>query len=131
MYVKLKDNQIEKYPYTLNELKQDNKNVSFPSKPSDEILAQFNVYAVVSVTKPLVTYKQNMVEGNPQLVNGVWTQSWVVTDKSSDEINALNESLRAEAYRNESDPLFFKAQRGEIQMQVWLDKVTEIKERYK
>ena len=37
---------------------------------------------------------------------------------------------RAEAYKNESDPLFFKAQREEITMQVWLDKVNEIKAKY-
>lgn len=40
------------------------------------------------------------------------------------------EQLRLEAYRNESDPLFFKWQRGEVEQQVWLDKVAEIKARY-
>jgi hypothetical protein len=34
------------------------------------------------------------------------------------------------AYRVESDPLFFKAQRGEATQQEWLDKVAEIKARY-
>lgn len=43
---------------------------------------------------------------------------------------AENERLRLDAYRNESDPLFFKWQRGEIEKQVWLDKVAEIKARY-
>ena len=37
---------------------------------------------------------------------------------------------RAEAYRNEADPLFFKAQRKEIDEQVWLDKIAEIKLRF-
>lgn len=41
-----------------------------------------------------------------------------------------NEQLRLEAYRTESDPLFFKHQRGEVEKQVWLDKVAEIKARY-
>ena len=45
--------------------------------------------------------------------------------------NNKQKELRAEAYKNESDPLFFKAQRQEIPMQEWLDKVTEIKERFK
>ena len=40
------------------------------------------------------------------------------------------EAQRAEAYRNESDPLFFKAQRVEATQQQWLDKVAEIKARY-
>jgi len=37
---------------------------------------------------------------------------------------------RAEAYKNESDALFFKAQRQEIPMQEWLDKVSAIKTKY-
>lgn len=40
------------------------------------------------------------------------------------------ERQRLEAYRTESDPLFFKAQRGEATQQEWLDKIAEIKLRY-
>lgn len=40
------------------------------------------------------------------------------------------EEKRLADYRNESDPLFFKWQRGEGTQQVWLDKVAEIKARY-
>jgi len=44
--------------------------------------------------------------------------------------NASMTQARAEAYREEADPLFFKSQRGEIDQQAWLDKVSEIKQRY-
>jgi hypothetical protein len=37
---------------------------------------------------------------------------------------------RALAYKNESDPIFFKAQRNEATEQEWLDKIEEIKLRY-
>lgn len=40
------------------------------------------------------------------------------------------ESDRRAAYAAESDPLFFKFQRGEVSEQEWLDKITEIKMRY-
>ena len=40
------------------------------------------------------------------------------------------EANRHAAYIAEADPLFFKAQRGEVEQQVWLDKVAEIKARY-
>jgi len=43
---------------------------------------------------------------------------------------ANNTALRAEAYRIESDPIFFQWQRGEKTEQEWLDKVAEIKARY-
>jgi hypothetical protein len=39
-------------------------------------------------------------------------------------------SERRTAYEQEADPLFFKAQRGEIEQQVWLDKIAEIKARF-
>jgi hypothetical protein len=40
------------------------------------------------------------------------------------------ERERRAAYEAEADPLFFKAQRGEVTQQEWLDKVVEIKQRY-
>ena len=40
------------------------------------------------------------------------------------------QAARAEAYKAESDPLFFKAQRGEATMDEWLALVAEIKMRY-
>jgi hypothetical protein len=43
---------------------------------------------------------------------------------------AMRKTARAEAYRQESDPLFFKAQRGEATMDEWLAKVQEIKDRF-
>lgn len=46
---------------------------------------------------------------------------------SEEELDAM----RKNAYMLEADPLFFKWQRGEISKQVWLDKVAEIKSRYK
>ena len=44
-------------------------------------------------------------------------------------LNNIREE-RHTAYIAESDPLFFKAQRGETTMQEWLDKIEEIKNRY-
>jgi hypothetical protein len=49
---------------------------------------------------------------------------------SNDELNKIAEYSRQQAFITESDPLFFKAERGEIDKQVWLDKVAEIKTRY-
>ena len=50
-----------------------------------------------------------------------------VDDITEDEINLGTKAIREILYRIEADPLFFKAQRGEIDNQVWLDKVAEIK----
>jgi hypothetical protein len=130
MYIKIKDNVIENYPYSEGQLKKDNPQISFPHNISLEILAQFDVYEVVKTQKPSITYKQDLSEGTPVNENGVWKQVWNVADKSIEEINAINESNRKQAYIEESDPLFFKWQRGEIEKQEWLDKVAEIKARW-
>ena len=51
---------------------------------------------------------------------------WVKSERE----NQRNEKLRAEAYRLESDPIFFQWQRGTKTKQDWLDKVSEINQRY-
>jgi len=59
------------------------------------------------------------------------TYDWNGTEwvKSSRE-NEANKILRANAYKQESDPIFFKWQRDEATQQEWLDKVNEIKNRW-
>jgi hypothetical protein len=130
MYIKINNNNIEKYPYSEYQLKNDNPQVSFPQTIPKEILAEYGVYEVLKTNQPTITYKQDLVEGTPELVNGEWTQVWVVTDKLQAEIDAIHEFNRKKAYREESDPLFFKWQRGEVEKQEWLDKVAEIKQRW-
>jgi hypothetical protein len=44
--------------------------------------------------------------------------------------NQAAEAARKAAYAAEADPLFFYAQRGEVEQQVWLDKIAEIKARH-
>lgn len=130
MYIKIKNNTIEQYPYSEGQLKSDNPQVSFPEVIPVDTLAEYGVYKVVKTEKPSATYKQNLAEGTPVNENGVWKQVWSVTDKPIDEVNAIHDSNRKQAYREESDPLFFKWQRGEATQQEWLDKVNEIKQRW-
>lgn len=47
-----------------------------------------------------------------------------------EQIAAAVTAARAAAYAKESDPLFFKAQRGEATMEEWLAKIAEIKARF-
>lgn len=137
IYIKVNNNEVEIYPYSINQLKADNPNTSFPENISLETLAEFGVYPLKRLAKPSVDYTKNVNELTPQLIDGVWTQVWEIADASADEIterlaelDRQSEQNRAEAYRNESDPLFFKWQRGEATEQEWLDKVAEIKLRY-
>jgi hypothetical protein len=51
-------------------------------------------------------------------------------DEASKQKLEQAEANRKAAYIAESDPLFFRSQRGEVTEQAWLDKVEEIKARY-
>jgi hypothetical protein len=126
------------YPYSIYELMRDNPQTSFPKNPTKEMLESYGVYEVEQVDSPTYDSSTHRVEeGTPVLIENVWTQVWNVIALTSEEIvqqqakhAAQVEAQRAEAYRNESDPLFFKSQRGEVSVQLWLDKVAEIKARY-
>jgi len=48
----------------------------------------------------------------------------------ADQPRKIAQQQRATAYRNEADPLFFKAQRGEATIEEWEAKVAEIRSRY-
>lgn len=51
----------------------------------------------------------------------------------SGQVDRHNDQTRKDrvlAYNSESDPIFFKWQRGEATEQEWLDKIQEIKQRY-
>lgn len=57
------------------------------------------------------------------------TKAQVNSERYEAELAACKRT-RMEAYRDESDPLFFDWQRGEITKETWLARVTEIKTRY-
>lgn len=59
------------------------------------------------------------------------TYDWNGTEwVKSDRENLINKQLRADAYKQESDPIFFQWQRGTKTQQDWLDKIEEINQRY-
>jgi hypothetical protein len=95
-YAKIIDGQVAEYPYTFVKLRTDNPAVSFPSAPSNELLAEYGVYPVTLTEKPAPTLTQNAVEQPPQLIEGVWTQVWGMVDVSAEE--AAKRQIRADAF---------------------------------
>lgn len=131
-------NEYQKiYPYSIQKFSEDNPNISIPVNPSEESLNDHGMYEVINTPRPDYDITKNIKELDPVLVDGQWIQQWEVTDATEEEIterkyqsNVQVEYQRAEAYRLESDPLFFKSQRGEATMEEWIAKVEEIKLRY-
>lgn len=127
------EGQIQTYPYSIAQLQADNPGTSFPSPMPDERLADWNVVVVVPTAQPTVPPEQNVTEGTPAETAGVWYQTWVVTDKTPEQIAEYNEQQKQNrliAYEHESDPIFFKWQRGEATQQEWLDAVELVKQQY-
>ena len=54
-----------------------------------------------------------------------------IDDITAEEIEAGYEAVRGFLYREITDPLFFKVQRGEIEESVWLDEIQKIKDENK
>ena len=89
MYLKLRDGNII-YPYTLEDLKKEHSNVSFPTSITNDILENFDVYPVQSVSVDN-DYTKNIVEGTPIFSGSVYIQTWNITDATEEEINTKKE----------------------------------------
>lgn len=130
MFAKVINDEIVEYPYTMEALKRDNPNTIFFVPLHPEVKERYNIVDIHTIPAPATSWNQLVIEDQPVKRGGAWVQSWRVIDRPSEETISLGKDLRNEAYRNEADPLFFKAQRGEATMQQWLDKVEEIKQRF-
>ncbi len=88
MYAKLNNEVIEKYPYTIGDLRKDNPNVSFPAHISKEILEHFNVVPVVMTGCPEIDYTKNVSEVSPEFIQerNRWEQTWATSEATSSEI---------------------------------------------
>ena len=72
LYLKAIDNVVEKYPYSLGQLRKDNPSTSFPKQPSLAGLAEFNVYPVTEATPTLAEGEKLVKVWTPTLVSGEW-----------------------------------------------------------
>jgi hypothetical protein len=68
-------------------------------------------------------------EGNKVEIDEVAVAAEAVRLEAAAAVKRI-ESNRKSAYEQEADPLFFKAQRGEVPIATWQAKVAEIKARF-
>jgi hypothetical protein len=86
MYVKIENGNIVKYPYSITELKTDNKNVSFPISITNDVLEEYGVF-YVQPTNYIDDYTKTYIEGTPELSGSIYVQVWNITDSSEEETN--------------------------------------------
>ena len=97
---------VTKYPVTASEIKSKNPNVTFPIPITAADLSSFGVATVTEGGKPSYDgATQKLVAAPPAVVDGAWTQSWIVTDLSSDELKQQNDSIAAALRVERNDKL--------------------------
>lgn len=85
MYLRIKDGVIT-YPYSVEQLKVDEYNTSFPKELTIQILEEWGVYEVKRTPKP-TDYTKTITEGTPQLVDDSYVQIWDEVDATQSEID--------------------------------------------
>ena len=87
MYVFAPNQIVAIYPYSIEALRRDNPNVSFPADPTDATLAEWNVFPVIYKSPPDYNpATHNCTESNPTLIDDTWEMTWAVTPATPDEI---------------------------------------------
>lgn len=89
MFARIENNQIAEYPLTDRQIKMRFPNVSFPSNFTSALP---DGYARVQPSsQPTEDELKVITEGAPALMDGVWTQVWVQSDKyTAEELVAFN-----------------------------------------
>ena len=89
MYILTDDNAVLKFPYSLEELRIDNSNTSFPRQMSEDELAEWGVFAVEDQSPPAFNERAESIEiGTPTLVDGKWVRNWSVVAATPAEVEA-------------------------------------------
>jgi hypothetical protein len=95
MLVKIVNDAVDSFPYSVRKLRGDNPDTSFPKEMPPEALADWGVYNVETATKPTTPPSQTAVpDDSPTLVDGVWTLGWTVRDWTTDELENLARNAR-------------------------------------
>lgn len=106
MFALIKNGAVDRYPYSVTDLRLAHPNVSFPMFPDDETLASFGAQRVQATQPPSVSAKQVVEELTPvyDAASSKWKQVWKVRDKTANEI-AAEDAAQAAAVRAERNAI--------------------------
>jgi hypothetical protein len=106
MYIKVSGSNTI-YPYSINDLRRDNNNITFPSNLSNvdsDVLANYYTYRVIVVPVDTTDYTKNYEEGTPIQSGSVYVQNWLITSASVEEITE-RENIQWDEIRDERNRL--------------------------
>lgn len=87
MLVKIVDGAVDRYPYSIDQLKSDNPNRAFSNNIPEEVLNGLGAYTVTHAPTPSYDNMTQRIETSnlPVLVNGVWTITRTVVDLTDEQ----------------------------------------------
>jgi acyl carrier protein phosphodiesterase len=98
-YAKLDaDSKLERYPYTLTDLRRDNPQTSFPKTITEEIARAFNCVPVTQIA-----YADNYTKNYERSARnnaGTWEEQWIESNATTEEVTQ-RVTLKSNDVRNE------------------------------
>lgn len=106
MFAKITNGAVDKFPYSVGELRRDNPNTSFPKQISEAVMADFGMLRVSEKPAPEFDPLTHFAEWGPVPVNegGQWVLLPTVRELSAEQI-ADRDAAMAASIRLERDKL--------------------------
>jgi hypothetical protein len=106
MFVKATNNQIDKYPYTVGDLRRDNPNTSFPKVVPEATMATFGMFPVGYEAAPEYDSMTHRIQHSnvPELKDGNWLLTKTVVALTAEQI-ADRDTAKAKEARGKRDSL--------------------------
>lgn len=106
MFAKITNGAVDKFPYTVGQLRHDNPNTSFPKQIPDETLLEFGMVPVTEVPAPEFDPMTHFAEWGPVpvLQEGAWVVLPTVREYSEDQL-AERAAAKASEVRSQRDKL--------------------------
>ena len=90
MYAKVTGGAVDKFPYTLRDLRVDNPNTSFPRDVNLIVIEDYNVAEVIQLADPAYDETtEYLVQGDPVFNDPNWQVVRVVTAMTQQEIDSF------------------------------------------
>jgi hypothetical protein len=86
------NDEIIAYPATMEALRQEFPNSSFPVEPTAEDLLPFNRFPVTAIPAPSCDPRTERTEHTPTLTDEGWQQTWTIRPATDEEISAYDQS---------------------------------------
>lgn len=100
MYLKVSGSTIT-YPYSVQNLKNENPSISFPTIIADSLLESFNIYKVETKSSGYDSDDtKDVTEVTPTLSGSVYVQTYNITDADEETINKRREIKWSEVRSN-------------------------------